>query len=177
LPRLLSILVTVVATGYWPGPLLFRKYQVWYHEQQLRLAMGEFREHVAPTTTVIDRLNSLLKIEKPPIWERADIHKQRLVELGGLEFHEFRFMYFDAGTGAKKEGQHFMRSLYGREAPPCVDWISVHPNRPEQLVLRVWCKPGGIASWREFVRKYDVPNYWEIRDESVQLPEPISEEL
>ncbi|HVJ68879.1 MAG TPA: hypothetical protein VM510_12900 [Caulifigura sp.] len=165
--------MAIVAFGRWPGPKLLHKFQVWHHERRLRLAMAEFREHLIPAPTIIDRVTAILRINRPPVWERENIHKERLVELGGLEFHEFRLMNFVTGTGASREGRHFLRSLFGREAPPCVDWSSDHPRWPQQLVLNVWCKPGGIAAWRAFVRKYDVPHYWEIRDQSVTLEEPV----
>ncbi len=171
----LGFAFAVIVLAYWPGPQLLLRYRIWHHEEQLRLAREEFRSGNVPPLSVTDRLLKFLSISRPHAWEREEIHRQKLVELGALEFHEFRLMHLKAGSGAHREGRHFMHTVMSSKAPSCEDATSVYPNRPEQLILKVWCKSGGIEAWRTFVAKYDVPNYWDIRDQSVTLPEPIAE--
>jgi len=103
-------------------------------------------------------------------------HINALIRLGALDFQFNEMKHLRTGT---REGLHFLRFAMGH-TPEGVIWLGNCPKESEPaepVRFRVWMEPSKAAEWRSLIAKYDVPNYWEIRDQSVRLRDPESEEI
>lgn len=70
-----------------------------------------------------------------------------------------------------REAGHFVRTVMLGNHPPCIDWGSPCNGPSKSLRCEVWCENSDLSAWEEFIAKYDVPNYWEIRDPAVKVDE------
>jgi hypothetical protein len=179
--RYVLIAAVIVIAAIMFGPGMYRRYQVSYHRHRLQLAM----EHKLAGALSLDKLpvvgwflpSSIPSGQSESYWEfdQADQHRASLVELGELENERFVLKQLTQGT---PEGRHFMRFLLKITHRLDVYWEGgPSSDQPVRLEFNFWCERGEMKKWRQFFARYDVPNYWEIRDQSVQLPEPVSEEL
>jgi hypothetical protein len=161
------------------GPGLYRRYRVDYHRARLRL----WKEHKLADAWSIDKLPIVRSFfpPSPPFvedtkWEneQAEKHRAALVELGELETERFVLKHLEHTT---PEGRDFMRFLWERTHRLDLYWASPSWNQPTPLEFTFWCERGEMEKWRQFFAKYDVPNYWEIRDQSLLLKELGIEEM
>jgi len=96
--------------------------------------------------------------------DQRDFHQQRLVDLGALTYCRFEFKNINQGS---REAEHLSRTCHSQVAPGC-DQLTFWDCTPVRI--GVWCHPENRGAWESFVAKYDVPDYWEIRDQSVVVP-------
>jgi hypothetical protein len=173
---LIAAALTVAAITIGPG--LFRRYLIQHHRHRLRLAM----EQKLADAPAIDKLPVVRSFfpSRPPFvhrgtWEinQADKHRAALVELGELETERFVLKHLKHAT---PEGLHFSRYLMKTTYWPDVYWIGNWSREPVSLEFTFWSERGDMDRWRRLFARFDVPNYWEIRDRSVQHPESESEE-
>jgi hypothetical protein len=173
---LIAAALTVAAIAIGPG--LFRRYLVHHHRHRLRLAM-EQKLADAPAIEKLPVIRAFFPKRPPYVdkgsWEieQADKHRAALVALGELETERFVLKNLKHST---REGQHFTRFLLKSTHPLDVYWESPWSRQPIPLEFTFWSERGEMEKWRRLIAKYDVPNYWEIRDQSVQLSEPVIED-
>jgi hypothetical protein len=97
-----------------------------------------------------------------------EYHKRELVALGQISRRHFVMPHLRTST---REYGHFLRMVMQGTHPPCIEWIAPSKGSSNPLRCEVWCENSDLAAWEAFNAKYDVPNYWEIRDRSVKFDE------
>ncbi len=161
------------------GPSLYHRGRVDYHRARLQLAM----EQKLADAWTIDSLPVVRSFfpPRPPyvndiIWEseQAAKHRAALVELGELETERFVLEHLKAGS---PEGRDFTKFLWEKTQLHDVHWESPGADQQVPLAFNFWSAPGGMEIWRRFFAQYDVPNYWDVREQAVVLPAPVNIEM
>jgi hypothetical protein len=101
-------------------------------------------------------------------YEWYEYHKRELVARGEISQRHFVMPNLQMRT---REYWHFVQMIMQGNHPPCIEWTSPSQRVPNVFRCKIWCENSDLAAWEAFNARYDVPNYWEIRDRSVKFDE------
>jgi hypothetical protein len=82
-------------------------------------------------------------------------HREQLVESGYLAKLDVKFNHLLRGT---KESNHFVKLLMKDECPELLDLESLDRTDLRPLEMTLWCAPGLVPEWEQFIAEHDRSN-------------------